>query len=313
VLVTGAAGFLGRHVARHFAERGHEVTGLGHGGWSAREAAEWGIRRWHAGDVDPPTLRAGGGEPAIVVHCAGGSLVAASFRDPFADFRRTVEATAAVLDFVRERAPAARVVYPSSAAVYGAAERLPIAEGDRLAPMSPYGSHKLAAEELCRSFARHFGLSVAIVRFFSLYGPHLRKQLLWDACGKLGAGDGRFAGTGAEVRDWLHVEDATRLLACAARVATPDCPLANGGTGVGTAIRDVLAELAAALGGGAAPIFTAASRSGDPPAYIACTTVAETWGFRPEIDWRSGVRDYARWYRRGADSGGALQRSAGAA
>ena len=297
VLVTGAAGFLGRHVARHFAARGDDVVGIGHGAWSERDASTWGVRRWHAVDVEPASLLAHAGEPDIVVHCAGGSAVGASFHDPYADFQRTVATTAAILDFIRVRAPRARLVYPSSAAVYGVAERIPIAETDRLAPISPYGAHKLAAEALCASFARDFGLSVAIVRFFSLYGPHLRKQLLWDACEKLRVGAVEFSGTGAELRDWLHGEDAARLLSVAADEASPACPIANGATGIGVAIRDVVGELAALFADRAAPRFTASARSGDPQAYVATTSVAAAWGFAPTIDWTSGVRGYADWYR----------------
>lgn len=302
ILVTGAAGFLGRHVARHFATMGDEVIGLGHGDWSATESARWGLRRWHAADVDAASLRRHAGEPEIILHCAGGSAVGASFARPFEDFQRTVATTACVLEFMRERAPRARLVYPSSAAVYGAAERIPIAETDRLAPISPYGSHKVAAEALCASYARHFGVATAIVRFFSLYGPHLRKQLLWDACGKLQAGAASFAGTGDELRDWLHVEDAAALLALAATQASPACPIANGATGRGIAIRDIIAELAKRLAPDVAAKFTATARSGDPQAYVAVVGTAATWGFAPKVDWRAGVAAYADWYRHGRES-----------
>jgi len=296
VLVTGAAGFLGRHVARHFAMRGFDVTGLGHGELSASDAAAWGMRRWQRTDIDRDGLAAHAGQPDIVVHCAGAGAVGSSFQDPFADFQRTVATTAAVLEFIRLRAPAARLVYPSSAAVYGIAERIPIAEGDRLMPVSPYGTHKLVAETLCGSYARHFGVHVAIVRFFSIYGPHLRKQLLWDACNKLGAGQTSFAGSGAEIRDWLHVDDAVRLLQIAAQQASPACPIANGATGTSVAIRDILGALAATLASGISIAFSGTSRSGDPQAYVADMSVAQRWGFEPSIHWRAGVQSYVDWY-----------------
>lgn len=297
VLVTGAAGFLGRHVARHFAMQGFEVTGLGRGELSVHDAAAWGMRSWHRADIDRDSLAAHAGQPDVVVHCAGAGAVGASFQDPAADFERTVATTAALLEFIRLRAPAARLVYPSSAAVYGVAERIPIAEDDRLMPVSPYGTHKLIAETLCGSYARHFGVHIAIVRFFSIYGPHLRKQLLWDACNKLGAGQTSFAGTGAEIRDWLHVDDAVRLLYVAARQASPACPIVNGATGTGVAIRDMLDALSAALGRGKSVTFSGAARSGDPQAYVADMSAAKRWGFEPSIGWRAGVESYVAWYR----------------
>ena len=113
--------------------------------------------------------------------------------------------------------------------MYGNADALPIAESTPINPISPYGVHKQIAEELIRSYAHHFSLSVAIVRFFSLYGPGLRKQLLWDACTKIEKGDFDFYGTGHEVRDWLHVQDAARLLLTLPSHASSDAVIVNGG------------------------------------------------------------------------------------
>ena len=84
----------------------------------------------------------------------------------------------------------------------------------QLAPMSPYGQHKLMMEQLCRSYAMIFGLRSTVARLFSVYGPHLRKQLLWDICSRLER-NGRtlvLGGTGAEIRDWTDVRDVARLL-----------------------------------------------------------------------------------------------------
>lgn len=296
ILVTGAFGFVGRYAARAFAERGSHVIGLGHGQWS-KEASAWGIATWLCDDVRDSALETLPQAPDIIIHCAGGSLVGASFDDPRKDFLRTVGGTSAVLDYMRRRAPQARLVYPSSAAVYGTADELPTTIGAPLRPVSPYGVHKLNAEALCRSYAQHFGVRAAIVRFFSLYGPGLRKQLLWDACGKLTKGIGTFAGTGLEVRDWLHVEDAVALLAAAAEVASPCCPLANGGVGIGTPVKDIITALAEKLAPGIPISFTGSGRTGDPPAYIADVSIAKNWGWKPKIDLLRGVEAYADWYR----------------
>ena len=156
------------------------------------------------------------GEPDVIVHCAGSGSVGFSMTHPYQDFQRTVATTLAVLEYARLYAPRARVAYPSSAGVYGEVQKLPIAETDPLSPASPYGVHKRFAEELCASYAQHFGIAVAVVRLFSVYGAGLRKQLLWDASQKIMRGENRFFGTGEEIRDWLHVEDAASLLIAAA-------------------------------------------------------------------------------------------------
>lgn len=299
-LVTGAYGFVGRHVARRLAAAGYAVTGLGHGGWSREEWRRWGIGEWHSADVNVDTLITYAGEPDLVFHCAGSGSVAFSMAHPYQDYQRTVSTTLSVLEFMRLHQPKARLVIPSSAGVYGVVERLPIATDTPLRPLSPYGLHKKMAEDLCASYARHFGLQAAIVRLFSVYGIGLRKQLLWDACVKLSAGGASFGGTGRETRDWLHVDDATSLMLCAAEHATPDCPVVNGGSGAAVEIQDIVATLAAELGVPEAPSFSGHVRPGDPTHYLADIAEARAWGWTPERAWRDEVRAYADWYRSGA-------------
>lgn len=299
-LVTGAHGFIGRHVARHLAQSGYEVTGLGHGAWRHDEQLRWGISTWHEGDVSPDTLLRCAGEPELVIHCAGSGSVGFSVDHPFQDFLRTVAASAALFDHARAHMPGTRVVIPSSAAVYGAVEQLPIAESAPLDPVSPYGTHKMVTEYMARSYARQYGVSIALVRLFSVYGPGLRKQLLWDACGKLTRGDRLFHGSGMETRDWLHVSDAARLLLEAGHRASPLCPTVNGGTGMATTVRDTLTLVAGALGIKEPVTFSGVSRAGDPTAYQADTGVLSSWSWYPEMSLAQGLNEYVEWFMAGA-------------
>lgn len=296
-LVTGAYGFIGRHVACQLARDGWRVIGLGHGTWVRDEWQKWGIAEWHSADIALESLITYAGEPEIVVHCAGSGSVGFSMTHPYQDFQRTVTTTLAVLEYARLYAPRARVAYPSSAGVYGEVQRLPIAETDPLSPSSPYGVHKRLVEDLCASYARHFGIAVAVVRLFSVYGAGLRKQLLWDASQKIAAGENLFFGTGAEIRDWLHVEDAASLLIAAANHASESCPVANGGSGKGVTVREILEELYTCFGRSAAPQFSGVARSGDPPGYVADISRARQWAWHPLVEWQRGVREYAAWLK----------------
>ncbi len=299
VLVTGAYGFIGRHVSRALAADGQSVIGIGHGAWSRSDFRQWGISEWHAADVTLDNLITHAGLPSAVIHCAGSGSVGFSATHPYQDYRRTVETAAAVFEFVRLYATDAAVVFPSSAAVYGIVQKLPIAETEPLHPASPYGVHKQMGEQLGAAYARHFGIKLAIVRLFSVYGNGLRKQLLWDACSKLRRGESEFFGTGAEQRDWLHVEDAAQLLAIARLHASTDCPTVNGGCGNGVAVADVVGEIVNAVSPGVVARFTGQARPVDPPSYVAAVQRANKWGWKSRKPWREGVREYVEWFKSG--------------
>lgn len=296
VLITGAAGFIGRHVARQFYDNSWHVIGLGRSDWL--DWRDYGLVAWHSAELSIDSLMEFAGKPDVIVHCAGGGSVGLSVDNPAVDFDMTVRTTSMVLDFIRVHSPSSRLVYPSSAAVYGQVNVLPIVEEAILNPLSPYGLHKQMAEALCKLYASQFGLSVAIVRLFSIYGIELRKQLLWDACRKLQQGECEFFGSGEEVRDWLHVEDVARLLFLAAQNAAPTCPIVNAGSGLGVSVKEILQHLNNQFGCELTPKFSSKHKVGDPNAYIADISKVRMWNWVPEISWREGVSEYVDWYKK---------------
>lgn len=281
-VVTGAAGFIGARLATRLESQGASVARIGRGCALAR--------------IDGESLRAAG-DADTYFHCAGGASVGDSIADPVSDFHDNVTPLVEVLDYVRRAQPGAAVVVVSTAAVYGAVPVLPISEDAPLHPVSPYGLHKLLAEQLCQFHGAMRGLRIAVVRLFSVYGPELRKQLLWDAANKARAGDLVFGGTGEELRDWLHVDDACALLLAAAAAAAPSVPIVNGGTGNGVAVRTVLALLLRELSVPNAPRFSGVARPGDPRGYVADPRQAIMLGWKPERSLDQGIAEYARWFR----------------
>jgi UDP-glucose 4-epimerase len=290
VLVTGAFGFLGRHVSRACARAGHTVRGLGHGLWKRAEWSDWGVSEWHASDVTLDAMVSCAGKPDIIVHCAGSGSVGFSMSNPAQDFDRTVVTTRDVLEYMRLHRPQARLVLPSSASVYGNALTMPISLTAPLSPVSPYGVHKQMAEELCLSYARQFGVSVAIVRLFSVYGVGLRKQLLWDACTKLARGPATFGGNGQETRDWLHVDEA----------ASSSRLIINGATGVGVPTRWIVETIANAFGGSGDVQFSGGARPGDPLHLIADMSDSHLLDWRLEKTLEAELARYVEWFKAGA-------------
>lgn len=289
--VTGSAGFIGRNVAQHLRAQGWETLGIDRAAPGTQVTGELSAATFaKALEVLGP--------PAAVFHGAGGSSVGESVRDPTASRRDTVTATEILLDFLLARAPAAKVIFPSSAAVYGAADAVALAEDRPANPVSPYGEHKLAAEGLCLSAARA-GLRVAVVRLFSVYGPGLRKQLPWELALKIMSANPEIAlfGTGAETRDFLAVEDVARLTAFLAGAPFEGALIVNGGTGVATTVDAFAKLLAGTLGKTPRITFNGQVRPGDPRHYQADITKLRALGFSPKVDLATGLGRYADWLR----------------
>jgi UDP-glucose 4-epimerase len=250
-----------------------------------------------AGDVLQRALGKLGEVPSVIVHCAGGSSVAASIDQTAEDTKKTIESATEVLEFACATGPGTKIVMLSSAAVYGQASHFPIAENAPLAPISPYGRHKVIVEDLCRAYCRRYGLAVAILRFFSVYGPGLRKQLFWDACQKIAVQAAVFQGTGEERRDWLHISDAAELIRIAAAQASSDCLAINGGFGQSITVREALSMIARAIPNSSAPRFCGGPRPGDPIGYEADISRAKALGWRPKVAISDGIGEYVDWYR----------------
>lgn len=301
VIVTGAHGFLGRYVAKTYGQAGFYVIGLGHGSWSASEAREWGVDEWHHADVDMDSLQRYASDVSIIIHCAGSGSVGFSLSNPMKDFERTVWTTHYVLEYIRTCSPKTRLLYPSSAAVYGSQEHLPLTTDMMPNPISPYGVHKNIVEELCDMYAKQYGVQTAVLRLFSVYGNGLKKQLLWDACSKLSQGINSFWGTGEETRDWVHVSDVAKAFLMAGEKASPKCPVVNVGTGDAVKIKDVLAILFEAYGAQERPVFGGEVNAGNPNHYVADVAAMTAWGWRPSVDLTQGITEYVRWYREHGD------------
>ncbi|WP_322868119.1 NAD(P)-dependent oxidoreductase [Bradyrhizobium ottawaense] len=302
IWVTGANGFIGRHLLQELVGAGHAVHGIGHGALDATEARRLGLHSWINGEIDAANLDALAavhGLPTHIFHLAGGSSVGVSIERPFEDFSRTVASTARLLEWLRGSARDCAVIAASSAAVYGADQVGPITESASTTPMSPYGQHKLMMEQLCRSYAQSFGIRCTVVRLFSVYGPNLRKQLLWDICSRLQAKEQALtlAGTGNEIRDWTDVRDVARLLVGVAEPPQETFRIINGGSGRGTSVAEIAAHLVRQWGSDTVVRHSGLSRPGDPVSLLADDAMLRRIGFAWRIPLDRGLTDYVAWFK----------------
>lgn len=175
ILITGASGFVGRHLSAYAVSRGHEVTGtyLSEGELSARDLPKERIR-WVPLDMrNTASIRSVVVEsrPDAVFHLAAQAYAKRAWSDPLDTFRTNVLGTISLYEALREVAPREGTLLTASASAYGTAKELPIREETPLNPTNPYGVSKACQELLSQQYAMNFGMRIVRARLFGTTGP----------------------------------------------------------------------------------------------------------------------------------------------
>jgi nucleoside-diphosphate-sugar epimerase len=226
---------------------------------------------------------------------AGTGSVAKSLEDPEQDLADNAAQLVHFLESTRRRIPHLRLVYVSSAAVYGEAEELPIKESAPLGPISPYGVSKLAGESYARVYHHLYGVQALVARPFSVYGPGARKQVVWDLLVKLHQdGEAVLAGTGQETRDYLFVDDLCQALIRIA-VAGEAGQTFNVCSGRETPLADLAARVCR-LAGKPPVRFAGQARPGDPLRWCGDPGRLISIGWQPQVDLDDGLARTLAWY-----------------
>lgn len=306
LLVTGGAGFIGSHVVERMVAGGHDVRVLDDlsTGNLDNLAGVAGSVELVEGDVaDPDTVGLAVAGREAVVHLAAVASVEASVRRPLATNRTNLVGTVALLEAAAE-AGARRVVYASSAAVYGEAERLPITEDDAKRPMSPYAADKLAGEHYLGHYHRQGRLDGTALRFFNVYGPRQDPSSPYSGVisiflERVSRGQPvTIHGDGSQTRDFVYVADVVEAIVRAATdprdVGEPgrrELPVMNLGTGRSTDLLTLLHEVAAACGrSGTVEVRHGERRGGDIAHSLAdVSRLSHRFGWLPGTSLREGL------------------------
>jgi UDP-glucose 4-epimerase len=315
LLVTGGAGYVGSITIEALLAGGHDVVVLddlrtGH------RAAVHPAAAFVEGDIaDAPAVTTLLRERRIeaILHFAAASLVGESMLDPHRYFAANTVASLALLRAAGE-AGVDRIVFSSTAALYGTPERTPIGESEPIRPESVYGETKWQIERAMAWLARTASLASVSLRYFNAAGAseergedhrpesHLIPIVLQVALGQRDAvhvfGDDYPTRDGTAVRDYIHVQDLADAHVLALAALEPGTAKAyNLGNGQGATVAEVL-EAARAVTGHPIPAEVAPRRAGDPPALVAdATLVRNELGWSPSRGSLTGIIESAwRWH-----------------
>lgn len=304
VLVTGGAGFIGSHLVEELVGAGARVAVLDNvvaGTWSNLAAVASAIRCIE-GDVRDYSVLGnviGEAAPEYVIHLAANASVPGSVNDPRYDFETNCGGTVALLDSLRMARSSANVLIVSSAAVYGEPESFPITETSRLAPISPYGASKVAAEVEGTTWAKVYGTPVVIARVFNTYGPRMPRFAVIDFLRKLQSDPDRLEilGDGRQIRDFNYVSDIVDGLLTLAAVGVSG-EAYNVASGVSHSVTEVAKQLLLILGLQDRTIieYKGSSWVGDAQRWEVDVAKIHALGHRSHVELEEGLRRVVEWF-----------------
>lgn len=303
ILVTGGAGFIGSHIAERLCVENEVVV---YDDLSAgRESNLSGFDRkidFVRGDVrDSDALGEAVRGVNVAFHCAARVSVTESVEDPLGTSKVNIGGTLRLL-WESKKAGVERVVFPSSAAVYGSSPEIPKREDMQPDADSPYAASKIVGEQYCRLFTKVYDLPTVILRCFNVYGPRQDisspyASVIPRFVTAIAKGESpQVFGDGKQTRDFIYVEDVVDAFTLAATATGAEGETFNVASGEGTSVLELLERVSGIVGGTTEPEFLA-ERPGDVKHSLADVSRAGSKiGFAPRVGIEEGLRRTADYF-----------------
>jgi UDP-glucuronate 4-epimerase len=313
ILVTGGVGFIGSHLCEALRSGGAEVAaydnfdsyyprGLKDQNASLLTLAGVKVFEGDIRDEEQLSRTMSSFAPDVIVHLAARAGVRPSLEDPKLYVDVNVYGTIKLLEAARE-AGVRKFVFASSSSVYGVSHADKFRETDSTDhPLSPYGATKKAGELLCHTYHYLFGMSIACLRFFTVYGPRQRPDLAIRKFVRLALDEKELPvfGNGKSSRDYTHIRDILSGIEGAIHWCDAESPrydIFNLGSSHPVVLNDMIQMIEEAVG---KPIrrLTLPDQLGDVPrTYADCSKAERELGFKQSVDFREGLREFVEWMR----------------
>ncbi len=292
ILILGSRGFIGNRVAQFALLNDYAVHGID---LVEYENSIYPYKKLSISSIDFIDYLAQN-KFDIIINCAGSGNVGYSIDHPLSDFELNTKTVFYVLESIRLHQPNCRYIHLSSAAVYGNPHQLPISENSPMSPISPYGFHKWQSEIICREYAELFNIPILILRPFSVYGPGLRKQLLWDIFQQTKNRDSiELWGSGQETRDFIHIDDLCQIILKISIQELPALEVLNIATGKSISVSRISALLIKNLQIKKQITFNQIDKKGYPSLWEADVSKLAKYGITANISIEEGIAGTATW------------------
>ncbi len=298
ILVTGGAGFIGSHVAKLLLDGGHDVVILDNLSLGKRENVDKRAKSI-VGDIRDDNVFESLTGVEAVIHMAGLIVVPDSVHDPIKYCDNNVLGTLNLLNCM-QKTGVKKIIFSSSACVYGTPDYLPIKEDAPIRPDNPYGASKASIEAFLQAFHANFGFDATILRYFNPYGPgemhepetHAIPNFIKATLNKKAI---PLYWKGEQVRDFIYIEDLARAHTDVLNLSGFN--IFNVGTETGVKVRDVLDKIFKIVGY-EVPIDDLGKRPGDVAAnYASSAKLKKAVGWEAKVDLDEGLKRTIDFYK----------------
>ena len=303
ILITGSQGFLGRNLSQKLSREGFICYGIGRGNWKNKNYKKWGYFKNINGTISNKNLKKF--EKInfdYILHCAGGVSPNASLVKfiPFnKDYEKNVISILTVLEFFSKKKRKPKIIFISTVSVYGNSKLKKIKEETNLNPVSNYSINKVIGEKVCRKFYQDNKFDILILRGSSLYGPGLKRQIIYDVCSKIQKRKFFFFGSGREIRDFIHISDFSNLIRCIINKGFKGYSVFNAGTGKGMKISKVIYYIGKKFKVKIKPKFNYFGKEVNPTSLIPDIKKVKKFNWSPKINFYEGLDEYIKWFKYG--------------
>lgn len=299
ILVTGGAGFIGTHITKILLESGHDVTVLDNLSKSKKENVDPKANLIIGDITDPKAVENALEGIDEVIHLAGLIVVPESVKDPILYCQNNVIGTINLLEVMKKK-NIKKIIFSSSACVYGTPSQLPITEEAPIQPDNPYGASKASVESFLQSYNANFGFDVVILRYFNPYGPgenhdpetHAIPNFIKSTLAKKPI---PLYWKGEQVRDFIYIEDLAR--AHTDVLNSKGFKIYNVGSETGVKIKDVLEKIFK-IAGYTVPIDDLGKRAGDVEKNFASSKkIEKEVGWKAKTNLEQGLKNTIDYFK----------------